>query len=170
MAYPGSSGGASYMVGFNELIGNTNAEILKIRTASLAGMVKAAAFMRNRTEHAAPKTPRRLGNLVHSWFVVTATRTHSGDRAMFAGKKASKMASEHSMAIAEKRAEAAAISRASMQILVMGYSANYAGFLHESMIATKFTRPKSGVKWFEHHFKANKDQILQIIATNIRIK
>ena len=167
MSYIGSSGGASYMTGMAELTAAMNAEIIAMRTASLSGLVKASIFMRNVTEHVSPKTPMRLGNLVASWFVVTANAIHKGEDAVFTGPDSAKFTGDHTAAIAEKRAEAFSLSGRDRQILVMGYSASYAGFLHEALNITHFTREGSGVKWFETHFKANKDQILNIIRTNI---
>jgi hypothetical protein len=168
MAYPGSSGGVNYMKSVQEMIANTNAEISRMRHASLGGMIKAAALIRYQTEHVPPKTPKQYGNLISSWFVVTANSVPSGMSAKFTGAKAGKFAGEHSHAIAEKQAVAKNISYSGKQVLIMGYSANYAGFLHESLIAKNFTRKGSGIKWFETHFKNNRDRIFALIAGEIK--
>jgi hypothetical protein len=148
-----------------------NAEIENIKNGTLQGLVKAAAKIRHETEHTYPATPRRLGNLVNSWFVVTAKKVHKGQSPEFKGVAEAKFMSEHMEAIAEKQGEAAAQTTKDRKLLIMGYSANYAGFLHESIVVKKFTprKPPAGLKWFEHHFKANKDKILQIIAKEVKI-
>jgi len=171
MAYPGSSGGMDYMKGLQELIANTNKEIGNLREGSLKGMIQSAALIRHETEHSYPATPRKLGNLVASWFSVTARAVHAGKSPNFKGNKAGEFETEHGAAIAEKRAEATSFSSSGRQILTMGYSINYAGFIHESLIARKFTprRPAANIKWFEHHFKANKDRIVGLIRANTKI-
>lgn len=64
--------------------------------------------------------------------------------------------------------------------LVMGFSANYAIFVHEMMDTATFgagsvghvnwSRPGSGPKFFEDALRRNKDVILKIIAKNVTIK
>ena len=58
--------------------------------------------------------------------------------------------------------------------VLMGFSANYATFVHEMVdrVGKKinWSRPGSGPKFFEKSIKRNKDKILQIIGNNARIK
>lgn len=53
--------------------------------------------------------------------------------------------------------------------LIMGFSANYAVFVHENVDA-KFSRPNAGAKFFESSIKRNEKNILRIIAERARIK
>ena len=58
--------------------------------------------------------------------------------------------------------------------ILMGFSANYATFVHEMVDQSgrkiNWSRPGSGPKFFEKAIKRNKDKILQIIGNNARIK
>lgn len=53
--------------------------------------------------------------------------------------------------------------------LIMGFSANYAAFIHE-MVDAVFSRSGAGAKFFESSVKRNKDEILQTIRDSIKIK
>ena len=53
--------------------------------------------------------------------------------------------------------------------LTMGYSANYAVYVHELVGAT-FQRPGAGAKWFQAAFRRNKDRILEVIRQEAQIK
>ena len=55
-------------------------------------------------------------------------------------------------------------------VVVFGYSANYALYVHEMLGAINWSRPNSGAKWFEYAIKRNVDRILAIIAGNVKIK
>ena len=58
--------------------------------------------------------------------------------------------------------------------LLIGFSANYAVFVHEMLDKLNkkinWSRPDSGPKFFEAALKRNKEKILQIIGNNARIK
>src|SRR3972149_4813796 len=73
---PGASGGTAYLKGLEETQIRLNKELNKIEAKSLEGLVKAASFIRNKTEHEQPLTPKDYGNLIASWFVVTADKEH----------------------------------------------------------------------------------------------
>ena len=53
--------------------------------------------------------------------------------------------------------------------LMIGFSANYAVFVHENMEAT-FSRPGAGPKFLEAALSRNKEEILTIIGNNTRTK
>lgn len=53
-------------------------------------------------------------------------------------------------------------------ILFLGFSAEYAVFVHE-MIGANFKRPGAGAKFFEASIKRNKPKILQAIREKARI-
>jgi len=58
--------------------------------------------------------------------------------------------------------------------LIMGFSANYAIFVHEMVDKSNkkinWSRPGSGAKFFQSAISRNKDEILKIIAKNAQIK
>ena len=51
---------------------------------------------------------------------------------------------------------------------VIGFSANYAVFIHEDMKPKNFKRPGSGPKFLEYAIKRNQPEILAAIAGNIK--
>lgn len=57
-------------------------------------------------------------------------------------------------------------------VVIFGYSANYAIFVHEMVggeSGINWSRPNSGAKWFEHAIKRNVNRVLHIIAGNSKI-
>ena len=53
--------------------------------------------------------------------------------------------------------------------LVMGFSANYAVYVHE-MVDANFQRPDAGAKFFEASIRRNTEEVLKIIKENVKIK
>jgi hypothetical protein len=53
--------------------------------------------------------------------------------------------------------------------LTMGYSANYAVYVHE-MVGAHFQLPGAGAKWFQASFRRNKEEILAVIKEEAAIK
>jgi hypothetical protein len=60
--------------------------------------------------------------------------------------------------------------KAKKSVVVFGYSANYALYVHEMIGPTNWTRANSGAKWFEYAIKRNRDRILALIAGRSKIK
>jgi len=166
----GSSGGASYLKGLTETEATLNREIEGIKARSMKGLIMSAAFIRNETEKTPPLTPVDLGNLRASWFVVTASRVAAGSAThQFKGPKAAELSSSHSSTIAESQGLVASQSTASKKFLMMGYGANYSGYVHE-MIGADFKKTGAGPKWLETHIKKNAGKIVQIVKDNAQIK
>jgi hypothetical protein len=161
--------GDIYDKGFAEVEANLNRELERIKNASIQGLIKAAAHIRNTTEHTPPVTPLDTGNLRASWFVVTAKSNPVGKSAGFKGDKAGVMAMEHTMTIAEAQAWAAANSTGKLKFIMIGYSANYALYVHENIGAQYWSRASSGPKWFETAVKGESAKILQIVKDNVQI-
>lgn len=170
MGRPGSSGGANYLKGMAEVQANLNKELGRIKSGSIDGLIKAAAFIRYETEHTTPLTPRDLGNLVSSWFVTTASRTPEGKGAEFKGPRKAELSVGHISAMTEAQGIARSKTNAFKKFLIMGYSANYAGFIHEMLGATHFHRPGSDIKWLEIHLRNNIKKMVEIVRTTIKIK
>ena len=178
---PGGSGGANYQKEFTQIMANLNKELSAIAERSLTGLIKSAIMIRNATEKEPYVTPVDLGNLRASWFVVTANgkiirgggRSHSAggmNKTNFVRKNASKLASGHNSALTESQgiADTEANKRLG-PFLVMGYSAYYAGYVHE-FVNAEFQRPGSGPKWFQSAIFRHKQDILKLIYENARIK
>jgi hypothetical protein len=165
--------------GLEKVVSNLNKEIVNITQRTMSGLIKAAAHVRRSTEDTAPVTPVDLGNLRASWFVVTSNSIPVGQGPTFKGYQASKLTGEHTMTVAEAQEIIVAKSGTRIKFLMMGYSANYALFVHE-MIGADFKRVKkkknkatgevkllpSGPKWLETAIKRETPRIIQIIREN----
>lgn len=164
--------------GMDIVLSNLNRELKKIEGRSTKGLIQAAIIVRNDMEKTAPSIPIDLGNLRASYFTVTSgtgAGARKGSPATFKGDKASEMASDHSSAISSAKALAQAASVRG-PVLMMGFSANYAMWVHE-MVGATFRQPKkgavkapTGAKFFEKSLKRNKALILETIRINARIK
>jgi hypothetical protein len=173
---------AAIVSGLEAVMAKLNAEILNIENASMRGMIKAAAYIRNETEKTPPVTPVDLGNLRASWFVVTAKSVPVGKGSQFKGDRAGIFSSEHAATVAEGRGLMTAYSIGKVKTLMMGYSANYALWVHEMVGMNPQAgfrygpgpgkkrrykpRSGSGPKWFETCIKKNSAKIVQIIRDN----
>ena len=168
----GASGGDSYLTGLTEVQARLNKELEGIKNRSMKGLIKVAAFIREKTENEEPLTPVDYGNLRASWFVVTASSTPStaGPKA-FKGPNAGKVAEQKASAIAQGQGEIAAIDTKDKKFLMMGYGANYAGFVHE-FIPGMVTFKRSGAKekWLQSHIYKNTAKIVQIVKENAQVK
>lgn len=52
--------------------------------------------------------------------------------------------------------------------VIMGFSANYAPFVHEN-VGASFKRPGAGAKFFEASIKRNGPQMLTVIAQEAKV-
>ena len=173
---PGASGGVNYLKGMDVVMSNLNKEIELIKVGSMKGLIEAAAFIRKKTnDEGKPSdlTPVDKGNLNASWFVVTATATPSvqGPKKFSSDPVGSKVQSEHAGVVAQARGEVASMSNANKKFLMMGYSANYAGFVHEFIDPNiNFKRIGSNAKWLQNTIYENKGKIVEIIKNESQIK
>ena len=163
--------------GFDIVIKNLNIEILAIKNRTLKGLIKGAALVRNETETGEARTPVDLGNLRASWFVVTAKSIPVGKGvARFNGPKIAKLLNDHVSTIQEAQAIIRAAGKENVFIM-MGYTANYAVYVHE-MVGANFKRKGKGkskgkdatYKWLQRAFVKHKDNIVVIVRDNARIK
>jgi hypothetical protein len=187
----------THVKGFETVMANLNAEIAKIKGASLKGLIECAIEVRRDTEKTPIKTPVDLGNLRASWFVVTAKGKEKDDQwnTGFRNDKSSKrrktglegnaaqFMADRTSAIAEMSAKARSFLPVGKVTLIMGYSANYAVYVHENIrmhdptnpywvnrIAKgKGWRPGSGAKWFQEAVYKNSAKMLGIIRKNIQL-
>ena len=168
------------------VLANLNREIMAMQNRTLRGMIMGAAIIRKDMEKTPPKTPVDYGNLKASFFTVTARSVNYGKSPNFKGEVAGKMAMDHTLTIGEIQGKTKAKSKAGMQILMLGYSANYALYVHEYLGLPDTPRwrygpgpgkkrwykprPGAGPKWFEESFKRNEANVIQAIRLNARIK
>lgn len=157
-----------YLKGLDKVLVNLNREIRKIEERSLKGLIRAAVFIRQDMEKTSPLTPLDWGNLRASWYVVTPSSSASqgGDFRRTSGVDISRLSTDHSTAVSEAVSLARSIKS---PVVIMGYSAYYAVFVHE-MVDAEFQRPGAGAKWFEAALNRNHKKILEIIKENVKIR
>ena len=163
---------------------NLNRELANLKVRSARGLVLAAAQVRRDTEASPPLTPVDLGNLRASWFVtVTRVKNASIPQVMneagkpvkegaFRGYQSARMAEDHRATIAEAQKFVASV-RQNKIVLMMGYSAHYALYVHEGphgLTNVNFQRPGAGLKWFEAAIGRNSRKIVAMIRDNAKIK
>jgi hypothetical protein len=158
---------------------NLNREIKEIRGSCTKGLLLVAIEIRRTTEKKPPLTPVDLGNLRSSFFVVSSKGKAGNDQwntGFKSSKKGSKskvdagqMSSEHSASIAESIQMAKLHEAVDNEVVILGYSANYAAYVHEKERGADFKRDGSGPKWFETAVKEQKNVLLQIVKDNIKI-
>lgn len=178
--------------GLGNVLKNMNILIDTMEERNIKGMIKATILVRRSMEKESPKIPIDTGNLRASWFVVTSQgKIASGKSPNFKGEKANIATSDHN----ESKGRNKFIAQASgMPGIIMGFSANYAFFVHEmvgvsdirtgkgkeqisplsktqrsSFGVARFRRPGSGPKFLEAAIKRNAGKILKVIADESRI-
>ena len=158
--------------GMNAVMANLNREILAIKGRSMKGLIEAVIIMRRDMESTSPLIPVDIGNLRASWFVVTSMGgLTDGAAPNFKGDRAGELRENHGRVIGEVKALVSAVKE---PVLIMGFSANYAVFVHE-MVGGEggkidWSRPGSGAKFFEEALDRNKGLMLQIIRDNAYIR
>jgi len=154
--------------GLGNVMANLNKEIQAIENRSMKGLILCAALVRSDMEKTPPTIPVDLGNLRSSWFVVTAkSRLQTRNTASFKGKDAGKFAKDHTSGMAEAQSMMAGVT---VPVLIMGFTANYAMWVHEMLGNVSWNRPGSGAKYFEYAIKRNTPKMLKIIKDNAQIK
>jgi len=169
--------------GLDKVMQNLNKEIKKIANQTPAGLITASIIIQRSMEKESPKTPVDTSNLRSSFFrVVTGFPTDNKSR--FKGKDAGVLSADHQAAISELKAD---VDANRYPMLIMGFSANYAVWVHENMEADftsarmvydrkthedtiKERRSGAGPKFLEEAVNKNKPSILQAIRDNIKIK
>jgi len=150
-------------VGLEELMTNLNIEIAKIKDKTMKGYIEVAILLRRSSELDTPTVPVDWGNLHNSFFTTTGKAEGSGT---FEGPKAGEISSQHSSVKAKYKAEA---KESAEPLMILGFSANYATFVHENKEA-KFKRPGSGAGFLRTSIDENKQKILSLIRENAKIR
>lgn len=163
---------------FDLVMTNLNNAIVNIQGATLKGLIMGVTQIHNETEHGDIKVPVDLGNLRHSWFVVTANGIQAGHTNNFIGDKAGLMAVAHGLALTEAIAEASKIAASGKIVIIFGYSANYALWVHENIgmhdpdnkyWKHKKWRPGSDAKWFEAAIQKKAPEIIKLITKTAKV-
>ena len=164
--------GKKKILGMERVIQRLHAEVVKIEGRTLAGLIEFAILIRRDMDYTPPLIPvGDTGNLRHSWFVVTARKNEHRGQGSFTGKNASQLAADHGSV----QEEAKGIARSfKYPVLIMGFSANYATFVHEMVGGGEkrisWNRPGSGSKFLQASIRRNMKEGLGLIAKNARIR
>lgn len=158
--------------GINIVLENLNKEGQILKQKSLKGLIECAIVVRRATDKEMPKIPVDTGNLRASWFTTTIKGTETKKK--FKGENAAELTAGHNEAIGKAKA---VVSRIKHPALIMGFSANYAVFVHEMEDANfsgregkKPGRPGSGAKFFESALNQHKNEMILILQKNTYIK
>ena len=154
------------ILGIDNVMRNLNLEMKKIKGRSLAGLIKAVAEIHRDTEKSPPVTPADTGNLHASWFTVTARGQAISKSPSFTGSEAGERQKDHKSVTGQAKGKVMGIRD---PVVVFGFSANYAGFVHESRAGKKWKRKGSGPRFLESSINNIKPRILAIIASNTKI-
>lgn len=151
--------------GLKQIRTNLDKELSKIEGKTIEGLVKAVMLLKKDMQ---PKTPKDLGNLRRSFFAVTSMgRVAIGDSPKFEGRLASRLSKRHSDMVGKQKGR---IHRVKNPWIAFGFSAWYAGYVHEMPASNNWTTPGTGPKYFQEALMRNKDEILNIIANNVRFR
>lgn len=154
--------------GLAQLTRNINREIEKIEKRTQAGLTAALEHVKG---EALRITPRRLGNLVSSAYVITPTVTPK-EPSWTTGRKGASIArleDGHKLAMAEA-SEIMSRNKKGEVWGVIGYSAYYGVYVHEMPASNKWTTPGTGPKFLEIPLKENANKMISIIKSYLRKK
>jgi hypothetical protein len=155
--------------GLDEIIKTLNAEIVKIESRTLKGLIRAQIKIRRDMDMVSPKIPVDTGNLRSSYFTVTSDGdTPDGAAANFINKdgRAGVLSANHTAIINESLDNA---KKKGYPYIIFGFTAFYSIYVHE-MVGANFKRQGAGAKFLEAALKNNKDAILKIIGQEATIK
>ena len=165
------------IIGLELVVAALNREIAKIEGRTQAGLIRASIVVQNDMEKTEPKTPVDTGNMRAGFFrVLSGGKIEEGRSPVFSDigadgtvhpGAAEKASAIHSEVMAEVVAEA---SKDKYPAIYLGYSAYYAGWVHENMEAQHWSRKGSGPKWFQYALDRNTGEMLKKIREGARGK
>ena len=150
------------VTGLDKTLQNLNVEMQKIRFRNKKGLIRAGLFVQGESQKI---VPRMLSNLAASAFTVwggAARLLASG----FKGKDGSMMSSDHSRVVSEENMSLP--SGDSNPRVMIGYSAHYAIYVHETLPDKAKHRPGKRWKFLQEALSSNFDRILGIIEADGR--
>ena len=156
------------LTGIRTISKNLNKEILLMKGKTLAGLISASIVVRRKMDSTPPLVPVDTRNLDHSWFVVTAKTINDGKSPSFKGENKGEMATKHQEVIGTEKSGLAVIK---IPMLTMGFSANYAIYVHERVgDDINYQRPNSGIHFFKSALEKSKPEMLQAIKNHAKIR
>lgn len=158
--------GSFKLTGTKNFMQNLNKEITDMRGRTHRGLIEAAIVLQRKAE---PGTPVDLGNLRASWFIVSYKSGSESDAPTFKGKEASDMGNHHKNVERHAQALASRFANATRPVIIFGYSANYAPFVHEH-VGASFKRPNARARWLFAAMQQAKDDMLDKIREHARFR
>lgn len=150
--------------GVKEVMRNLNNAIQEIEGASMEGLIRAAIIIRRDMEDTPPKIPVDYGNLRAGCFIVTA-RGAEPQLGSFQGPEAGKRSAEYNQVTSMARS---ILSMEQQPSVGIGFSANYAVFVHENLQAS-FKRRGAGPRFFQTALERNYNTILDTVRKHAKI-
>jgi len=160
----GKKGGTKANSLYN-VLNNLNSEIRGIEKRTTKGFIRAAIVIHRAMETEEPKIPVDTANLRHSWFSITAHGVQDGSNPAFKGPNAGEMNKNHSATLAQLRAM---VMGSQKPMMIMGFTASYAWFVHE-MVDASFQRPGAGSKFLESALTRKKMEIVEVIRQEAHV-
>jgi len=156
--------------GMDKVIARLNKEILALKSISIQGLIEASIVIRRDMEVTSPVIPVDMGNLRASWFTVTKISTTK--EGGFKGKDKGQVMQDTNAAVTNAKG---VVNTLKVPILIMGFGANYAVYVHEN-VGANFTgkgegdrRQGAGAKFLEASLNRNKAEVLKILRNNLII-
>lgn len=154
--------------GVDKFMRNLNREIRGLRLRTLDGLIAAVIELQREAE---PGTPVDTGNLRASWFTVSVQGEEETQIALaeFKGSDAGSMRDNHSKVKSRALSAVKSLSNPFRPVVLFGYTANYAVFVHENIDA-KFKRPGARARWLYIALQNSREKMLAKIAEHARFK
>lgn len=144
--------------GEKKFMQNLNDEIRKMRGRTHRGLIEAAIVLQREAE---PETPIDLGNLRASWFIVSY-KTGTESEAPTFKQDTEGMKTHHQNVTKHAQSLARQLATAERPVVVFGYSANYAPYVHEN-VGASFKRDSARARWLFAAMQRSREQMLQKI-------
>lgn len=128
------------------------------------GFIQVAILIRQAMENSYPLIPLDTGNLRASWFTVIKGRgeVNTGKMQMVKPKLVSPGTLQRQRSVVSYFK--GVVQSSKYPAMIFGFSANYAAAVHEMEGNVNWSKAGSGPKFLEKHLKANKKEIIEILA------
>lgn len=145
-----------------------NKEIRALEGRTLEGLIHAVIELQREAE---PGTPVDLGNLRASWFSVSFRGQEETGVGIveFKGEQSGVLKADHQKVTQAALSAAKSLGNPSQPIVIFGYTANYAVFVHEN-VGAKFNRPTARARWLYKAMQSAKGRMLEQIRIHARFK
>lgn len=151
--------GTFKLKGVDKFMRNFDKEVRQLRGRTLDGMIAAVIELQREAE---PGTPIDTGNLRASWFTVSI-RGEEKTQIVVTKFEDSQAQSNHRSVKARAQSAVKELNKFYQPVVLFGYTANYAVFVHENVDA-KFKRPGAKARWLYLAMQTSRQKMLNAIA------